>query len=387
MKKSFCLVAAAALLAACNSGKPEYKISGTVGNPSLDGQYVYLYQYGIPNGAPLDSAVVRNGKFVMEGVQNNPELCVITFSEDVISQRDKNKYAANRMMGPGDNDIFTAVLVLDNSDIAVELDTFSVVSGTPENDSLQVLINDMEVYNMQASPVAAQMRNFNNLSDADKSKLQQWYDKYVRDRLERAKTYVEKNAHKLTGAYVFGQYASFWDNGFQDKVLSQADSTFRSVPGIDKIEKRAALMRKVAVGQKYADFSLTDQDGKTVSLSDYVGKGKYVLLDFWASWCGPCIKEMPSLVNLYNKYKNRNFEIVGVSLDENKEAWLKALIQFNMKWPQLSDLKGWNSTAAQMYGVTSIPYTVLINPEGIIVEKGLRGKQLEQKLEEVIGKR
>ena len=383
MKKSFCLMAAGALLAACNS-TPGYKISGKVGNPGLNGEYVYLYEYGIPNGMPLDSAMVQNGSFTMKGVQNNPELCVITFSDDVISQREKNKYAANRMMGPVDNDIFTAVLVLDNSDISVKLDTFSVVSGTPENDSLQVLINDMEGYNQQASPIAVQMRNFNNLGQEDRNKLQQWYGKYVKDRVERAKDYVERNAHKLSGAYVFGQYASFMDGSFQEKVLNNADSTFRSVPGIDRIEKQVAVMKKVAVGQKFADFSMINQDGNTVKLSDYAGKGKYVLLDFWASWCGPCIKEIPEIVNLYNKYKNKNFEIVGVSLDENKEAWLKAIIQYNMQWPQLSDLKGWNNEAALLYGVTSIPYTVLIAPDGVILDKNLRGDSLNKTLQKLI---
>lgn len=384
MKKCFYLVIAAAFLAACNNSKPGYKISGTVGNPALNGEYVYLYEYGIPNGRPLDSALVKNGTFMMKGVQNNPELCVVTFSDDVISQQEKNKYAANRMMGPGDNDMFTAVLVLDNSDISVKLDTFSVVSGTPENDSLQVMINDMEVMNQQASPIASQMKNFRNLSDDDKSKLQAWYDRYIKDRVERAKNYVERNAHKLSGGYVFSQYASFMDGNFQEKTLNQADSTFKSVPGMDKVQQRLNKIKKVAVGQKYTDFTMMDQNGKEVMLSDYVGKGKYVLLDFWASWCKPCIKEIPTLVKVYDKYRNKNFEIVGISLDENKEAWLKAIIQYNMKWPQLSDLKGWENQAVLIYDVTNLPYTILISPDGTIIDKDLRGSQLDTTLGNLI---
>lgn len=381
MKKRLWLAASAALLAACNS-TPGYKISGTVANPDLNGQYVYLYEYGVPNQMPMDSAQVKNGSFVMKGVQNNPELCVVTFSESVIPQRDKNKYAANRMMGPVDNDLYTAVLVLDNSDITVKLDTFSRVSGTPENDSLQVLINDMELYNQQAAPIAVQMKNFKNLNEADKSRLQQWYDQYVRNRVNRAKTYVDRNLNKLSGAYVFSQYANFMGDDVQSDVLTRADSTFKSVPGIDRIEQHVNTLKKVAVGQRFANFSMQDADGKTVQLSDYAGKDKYILLDFWASWCPPCIKEMPEMVKMYNKYRTKNFDIVGVSLDQNKEAWLKAVVQYNMKWPQVSDLKGWENQAALLYGVTSIPYTVLIAPDGTIIEKGMNAQQVDKKLAE-----
>lgn len=384
MKKSLWLIASVALLAACNS-TPGYKISGTVANnPGLNGEYVYLYEYGVPGRMPIDSAVVKNGAFQMKGVQNSPELCIITFSEEAIPRQDKNKYAANRMMGPLDNDIYTAVLVLDNSDITVKLDTFSQVSGTPENDSLQVLINDMETYNRQAAPIAVQMKNFKNLNESDKNKLRQWYDQYISSRVDRAKTYVDRNLHKLSGAYVFSQYAAFMGDDVQSDVLTRADSTFKSLPGIDRIEDHVNVLKRVAVGQKFVNFSMENADGKTVQLSDYAGKGKYVLLDFWASWCSPCIKEMPELVKVYNKYHNKNFEIVGISLDENKEAWLKAIVRLDMKWPQLSDLKGWENQAAQIYGVTSIPYTILLSPDGVIMDKWLNAGKLDTTLQGLV---
>ena len=317
-------------------------------------------------------------------MQNNPELCVITFSDQVISPRDRHEYASNRMLGPADNDLFTAMVVLDNSDITVKLDTFSYVSGTPENDSLQALVNDWELLNQQAAPIADQMRNYNNLGAEDRNKLQRWYNEYIRNRVERARSYVDRNIHKLSGAYVFSQYAAFMDDSLQNDVLNRSDSVFRSVPGIDRIQQHLDLMKKVEVGQRFTDFTMQNADGKQVSLSDYAGKGKYVLIDFWASWCGPCIKEIPDLVKLYNKYRNKNFEIVGVSLDQDKEAWLKTIIQYNMKWPQMSDMKGWENQAALLYGVSGIPYTVLLNPEGIIVEKGLRGEKLEKTLQQLL---
>ena len=125
-------------------------------------------------------------------------------------------------------------------------------------------------------------------------------------------------------------------------------------------------------------------DGQNVKLSDYVGKGKVVLVDFWASWCGPCRREMPNLVEAYKQYKNKNFEIVGVSLDQNGDAWKAAIEQLNITWPQMSDLKYWNCEGAQLYAVSSIPHTVLIDGEGTIIARGLHGEDLQKKLAEVL---
>ena len=125
-------------------------------------------------------------------------------------------------------------------------------------------------------------------------------------------------------------------------------------------------------------------EGKTVKLSDYVGKGKVVLVDFWASWCGPCRREMPNLVEAYAKYKNKNFEIVGVSLDQSADAWKEAIKKLNITWPQMSDLKYWNCEGAQLYAVSSIPHTVLIDGEGTILARGLHGDELQEKIAEAV---
>ena len=113
-------------------------------------------------------------------------------------------------------------------------------------------------------------------------------------------------------------------------------------------------------------------------------RGKYVLIDFWASWCGPCRKENPNVVRLYNQYKDKNFEIFGVSLDQDREKWLKAIQDDNLTWTHVSDLKFWQSAAAQLYNVNSIPATVLIDPQGKIVAKNLRGQALEDKVAQLI---
>ena len=143
-------------------------------------------------------------------------------------------------------------------------------------------------------------------------------------------------------------------------------------------------MELVAIGKQFVDFTLKDPDDEEVSLSDYVGKGKYVLVDFWAAWCPPCRREMPNVVSAYEKYKSKGFEVVGVSFDHNREQWLTGIDTLNMTWPQMSDLKYWDSPIVELYAIQSIPHTVLLDKEGVIIEKNLRGEALEAKLAELM---
>ena len=131
----------------------------------------------------------------------------------------------------------------------------------------------------------------------------------------------------------------------------------------------------------YTDISLPGPQGQTVKVSDYVGKNKLVLIDFWASWCGPCMGEMPNVVKAYEMFHAKGLEIVGVSLDKNKASWLAAVEQTGQKWPQMSDLKGWDSEGAALYGIQSIPANVLINEQGEIVAQNLRGDALLKEVE------
>jgi len=192
------------------------------------------------------------------------------------------------------------------------------------------------------------------------------------------------NAHKLalSGALnvlkqkkhpLFLPYAKAFVSNFQS---SDPAATAKMKQEI----KRAEAFSK---GGAAPDFTLPSPEGKDISLSDF--RGKVLLIDFWASWCGPCRRENPNVVKVYEEYKDQGFEILGVSLDRKEERWLKAIEQDGLSWPQVSDLKGWQNAAAQLYGVRSIPHTVLLDREGKIIARNLRGPALEAKLKEVFG--
>ena len=163
-------------------------------------------------------------------------------------------------------------------------------------------------------------------------------------------------------------------------IKAVTDEAFKETDAYKYAADRLFRMKNTLPGNPYTNIISKDPEGNTVELANYAGKGKYVLLDFWASWCPDCRKEMPALVELYAAYKDKNFEIVGYSLDKNKDAWIKGIEALNITWPQLSDCDTWNSQGAKLYAVQFIPLTVLIDPEGTIIERGLEGDALKEKL-------
>jgi thiol-disulfide isomerase/thioredoxin len=169
-----------------------------------------------------------------------------------------------------------------------------------------------------------------------------------------------------------------------ESVVNQVtDPAFKETEAYQNAANRLNAMKYTQPGYDYVNIVSKDPEGNAIELSEYVGKGKYVLLDFWASWCPDCRKEMPALVELYNTFKDRNFEIVGYSLDRKEEAWKKGIEDLNITWPQLSDCNYWESQGAKLYAVQWIPMTILINPEGKIIERGLSIDELLSKIDEL----
>ncbi|MFN5458405.1 MAG: thioredoxin-like domain-containing protein [Bacteroidota bacterium] len=175
---------------------------------------------------------------------------------------------------------------------------------------------------------------------------------------------------------------------FSEECSQLHESLSKKYPGNPTLNSYYNYIKKYSLlskGSLAPEINLQNPNSKSISLSSL--KGKYVLIDFWASWCKPCIKDMPDVKKLYSKYKGKGFEILGVSLDENKDAWIDAISEYELPWLHVSDLGGWNSSAAKTYEVNSIPFTVLIDPDGKIIEKGLRGTALDEKLNEIFTKK
>ena len=188
---------------------------------------------------------------------------------------------------------------------------------------------------------------------------------------------VGYNYFKQVGTSVF----SFEE---QEELVGKVPAQYADSDFIKYLKESIEAEKKTAVGQKFIDFTMKTPQGKDLKLSDIVAKNKVTLIDFWASWCGPCRGEMPNVVKDYKTFKSKGLEIVGVSLDNNDKQWKDAIKELKITWPQMSDLKGWQCEGAKLYNVRGIPATVLIGQDGTILAKGLRGEDLTNKLAELL---
>ena len=167
-------------------------------------------------------------------------------------------------------------------------------------------------------------------------------------------------------------------------MINGLDTSIAKLPMIKDLKDRVAVMKSVSIGQKAPDFTMNDPNGNPVSLSSKIGS-KLLLIDFWAAWCNPCRQENPNVVKIYNQFHKKGFDIFGVSLDRTKDDWVKAIESDKLDWTQVSDLQFWNNAAAKLYAVNAIPANFLLDETGTIIGKNLRGEDLYNKVNEVLG--
>ena len=268
--------------------------------------------------------------------------------------------------------------------VGAQLGFNSAIQGSPQT---QLLFGAMNASQQFESQKAALNQQYNEIQSSPKRDslaaiiINQFR---VNDSLQKAtlKAQMEKNPSSL--AWIFFQDKLDMATDFEtiDKIDAAMFKAYPNNGFIQQHHQQVSVERKTAIGAQAPEIALTDVDGNIRKLSSL--KGKVVLIDFWASWCGPCRKENPNVVAVYGKYKDKGFEVFSVSLDKDKAAWLQAITKDNLSWPNhVSDLKYWKSEGAATYGVSSIPYTVLIDKKGKIVAKKLRGVDLENKVKEL----
>ena len=360
MKKVF-ILATFVIAAMPSMAQVKYAVSGTFAE---NGKTVYLLDQLTDKA--IDSTVVADGKFSFTGTAAQDALLAV---------QAKKKNWMTQFFNDG------TPVIINLSD--------STLKGSPLNERLTKLVVEMDLPRRQMNKKTANM----NQADikAHQDELMDEINNMISAELAFANKVFKEERNSLIPVAFSGYY--FLDQGVEayDELVKEGVA-FANHPYLKytRDEVEAALKPKDSpkmafIGQQYTDLEMADPDGKIHKISELVGEGKYVLVDFWASWCGPCRAEMPNVLEAYNKFHAKGFEVIGVSFDQKKEAWVKAVEQLQMPWLQISDLKGWQCAAAPIYKIDGIPDNILIDPQGKIIDRGLRGKALHTRLQHLLG--
>lgn len=360
--------------------KGEFVLNGKLGNLNAPAK-AYLHYQGEDKNTILDSAVLHNGTFVIKGKVNGPQMCMLMVDHK----------------GSGDHNPQTAedrrIIYIEKGNInisAKEKLEDGVFTGSPVN-------AEHDRYKKFLASFDEQMNSINKEYGASTQEQQRdtafmnglraRFDKALKDKRELMKQFVAANPNSFFSVEALKELSVHLNMNLailEPLYKSLSPELQNSIAG----KEFAASMereRRLAIGSPAPEFTQNDVDDKPVKLSDF--RGKYVLLDFWASWCGPCRAENPYVVAAYNQYKDRNFTVLSVSLDQpgKKDAWVAAIKKDGLEaWTHISDLKYWNNQVAVLYGIKGVPTNFLIDPSGKIIARNLRGEKLQAELDTVI---
>ncbi len=365
MKKGFYFLVIIMIVASCSS-EPKYIVKGKIeGSDSIT---FYLQKRDAGKVITIDSAVSKKGSFTFKGgAVNYPQLIQLVAGD---TKKRTSFYLENseiKIAGSLDS-LFKAKIT--GSKTQDEYQSF-VDSNKPLSDTYSKIINEYQA--------ASQEGNKTRIAEIEKQA-----DSVQKEMTNLQKNFVKNNPASYVAPSILGSLSYEMEAEEIESMINGMDTVVASVPQMRLLKERVAVMKTVAIGQKAPDFTMNDVNGNPVALSSKIGS-KLLLVDFWAAWCGPCRRENPNVVKVYTEFNKKGFDIFGVSLDREKADWIKAIADDKLTWTHVSDLQYWSNAAAKMYAVNSIPANFLLDEKGTIIGKNLRGEELYNKVNEVLG--